>query len=124
VEDYAALEKLGLFDFADGDQAVAPGVSVVRSGGHVPHHQCVLLESGRNRAFFLGDLIPTRHHLPPAYVMGFDLEPLVTLARKKEYLARAHEEEWLLFFVHDPDVAGGKLELADGRFRLAQEIPA
>ena len=119
-DDYEALEKLGLFDFADGDKTILPGVRVVRSGGHVPYHHCVLLESGKNRAFFLGDLIPTHHHLPVAYIMGFDLEPLTTLARKKEYLARAAEEDWLLFFVHDPELACGTLDKQATQFALKE----
>lgn len=118
AEDYVALQKLGLFDFADGDTSVMEGVRVIRSGGHVPFHQCVLLESGRNHAFFLGDLIPTHAHLPLPYIMGYDLEPLVTLARKREYLTRAEQEEWLLFFVHDPETACGRIEARDGHFRL------
>ena len=118
TEDYLALEKLGLFDFADGDTSIMRGVRIVRSGGHTPFHQCVLLESGRDHAFFLGDLIPTHAHLPLPYIMGYDLDPLSTLDRKREYLTRAEKEGWLLFFVHDPDVTCGRIEMHDRHFRL------
>ena len=57
IDDYVALEKHKCFDFADGDRTVVSGVKVVRSGGHSPYHQCVLLESEGNKAFFLGDLV-------------------------------------------------------------------
>ena len=87
-EDYVALEKLGYFDFVDGDSSIMDGVRVVRSGGHVPHHQCVLLESDKNKAFFLGDLIATHAHLPFPYVMGFDIDPLTTLQRKRSTFPR------------------------------------
>lgn len=118
VDDYTSLHKLGLFDFADGDKTIIEGVRVLHSGGHVPFHQCVLLESGGSQALFLGDLIPTHHHLPYPYITGYDLDPLATLARKKEYLPRAEREDWLLFFVHDPEVAFGKLEKQNQQFAL------
>ena len=38
--------------------------------------------------------------------MGYDLRPLDTLAEKQHLLARAAEENWWLFFDHDPDVPG------------------
>ena len=57
-------------------------------------------------------------HLPLPYIMAFDLEPLVTLEKKREYLQRALEEDWLLFFVHDPDVPCGKVEFHENQYRL------
>jgi glyoxylase-like metal-dependent hydrolase (beta-lactamase superfamily II) len=117
-EDYVALEKLGYFDFADGDSSIMEGVRVVRSGGHVPHHQCVLLESDKNKAFFLGDLIATHAHLPFPYITGFDIDPLTTLQKKKEYLSQAATEQWLLFFVHDPEISSGKIEFENNSYRL------
>jgi glyoxylase-like metal-dependent hydrolase (beta-lactamase superfamily II) len=118
VDDYVALEKLGYFDFAAGDVTISEGVRLIRSGGHVPFHQCVLLESGKNKAFYLGDLIPTHAHLPFPYIAGFDLDPLTTLERKKEYLALAAEEEWLLFFEHDPKISSGKIQFENNSYRL------
>jgi glyoxylase-like metal-dependent hydrolase (beta-lactamase superfamily II) len=109
IEDYVALEKLGYFDFVDGDSMIVPGVQVVRSGGHVPYHQCVSLHSDSKKAFFLGDLLPTHGHLSYPYIMAFDLNPLETLEKKKEYLEQAMQEDWLLFFVHDPDHPCGKI---------------
>ena len=118
IEDYVALEKLGLFDFADGDTTVLPGVRVLHSGGHVPHHQCVLLESDSRTAFFLGDLLPSHAHLSLPYIMAFDINPLETLEKKREYLEKASEEGWLLFFVHDPDQPYGQVVKSDSGFSL------
>jgi glyoxylase-like metal-dependent hydrolase (beta-lactamase superfamily II) len=118
MEDYVALEKAGCFEFVDGDSKIMEGVQVVRSGGHIPYHQCVYLESDSRKAFFLGDLLPLHTHLHLPYILAFDLEPLVTLERKREYLKRALDEDWLLFFVHDPEIAYGKVEFRDHQYRL------
>jgi glyoxylase-like metal-dependent hydrolase (beta-lactamase superfamily II) len=118
IEDYIALEKLRLFDFADGDSQILPGVRALRSGGHVPHHQSVLLESDSHKAFFLGDLLPTHAHLALPYIMAFDLNPLETLEKKRDYLEKAARESWILFFVHDPEQAFGEVEKYELGFRL------
>jgi glyoxylase-like metal-dependent hydrolase (beta-lactamase superfamily II) len=118
IDDYVALEKGKFFDFADGDTKVLPGVKVLRSGGHSPYHQCVLLESEHNKAFFLGDVVSTTANLAFPFISAFDLEPLQTLQKKKEYLSQAAAEEWLLFFVHDPNIAYARIALQNGRFEL------
>lgn len=121
VDDYVALEKLGYFDFVDGSVTIGNGVRLIRSGGHVPYHQCVLLESAKSKAFYLGDLIPTHAHLPFPYIAGFDLDPLTTLEKKKEFLALAAEEDWLLFFEHDPQISSGKITWEKSSYRLQSD---
>ena len=118
IEDYVSLHKEGLFDFIDGEAMVHPGVRVVRSGGHSPYHQCVWLESGGGKALFLGDLVSTKINLSYPYITAFDLEPLVTLEKKKEFLIHAANEDAFVFFVHDPDIAYAKVQLQGGRIEL------
>ncbi len=88
----------------NGEVAILPGIHLLPTPGHVPFHQAVLVTDGGERACFLGDLVPTSAHLPAPWIMGYDLEPMVTLATKKAVLTRAAEEAWQLVFVHDPVV--------------------
>lgn len=118
IDDYVALERHHVFDFSDGDATILPGVKVVRSGGHSPYHQCVLLESNGGKAFFLGDLVSTTANLSFPFISAFDLEPLQTLQKKKEYLLQAAAEDWLLFFVHDPDIAHARVEIQNDRYQI------
>ena len=41
-------------------------------------------------------------HLPLPWIMGYDVEPLVTLESKRALLRRAVDERWLLVSTHDP----------------------
>ena len=88
---------------------IIKGVSILRTGGHTKYHQCVKIVSGGRTALYLGDLIPTVSHLNPAWIMGYDLYPLDTLSMKEKLLNQAYEENWLLIFEHDPEVAMGYL---------------
>ncbi|MDQ6886364.1 MAG: MBL fold metallo-hydrolase [Gemmatimonadota bacterium] len=107
--NFVPLHELGVLDLVDGEQEIAPGIRVIPTPGHVPHHQGVLLESAGERAFFLADLVPTHAHLPLAWIMGYDVEPLVTLETKRAILARAAAENWLVIFEHDADVPWGRV---------------
>ncbi len=105
--NFEPVREAGLLDLVDGDREVAPGIRVVRTPGHTPHHQSVLLESRGEAAFYLGDLVPTAAHLPLPWIMGYDVEPLVTLETKRKYLERAAAEQWLVVFEHDASTAWG-----------------
>jgi glyoxylase-like metal-dependent hydrolase (beta-lactamase superfamily II) len=98
----------GLLDPVSGPREIVAGVSVIPTPGHVPFHQSIRLESDGEVALYLGDIVPTAAHLPLPWIMGYDVEPLVTLETKRWLLKRAAEEEWLLVFEHDASVSWGK----------------
>jgi len=112
--NFTPVYEAGRFDLVEGEREIVSGVRVLPTPGHTPHHQSVLLESGGERALVLGDLVPTTAHLPLPWIMGYDVEPLVTLESKRRILARAREEEWLVTFVHDPLVPWGRV-VHDGK---------
>jgi len=112
--NFEPIREAGMLDLVDGDRELVPGIRVMRTPGHTPHHQSVYLESRGEIAFFLADLAPTSAHLPLPWIMGYDVEPLVTLETKRTYLKRAADEKWLLVFEHDAFVAWGRV-VFDGR---------
>ena len=64
----------------------------------------------------MADLIPTTAHLDEPWIMGYDLNPLLTLEEKKSYLSRAAEEGHVLVFEHDADVECAQVAFRDGNF--------
>jgi glyoxylase-like metal-dependent hydrolase (beta-lactamase superfamily II) len=107
--NFDPVSAAGRWRFVDGDADVAAGVSVIGTPGHVPHHQSVLVRDGGETACFLADLVPTAAHLPLPWIMGYDLEPLVTLESKRQLLGRAAAEGWILVFEHDPERPLGRV---------------
>ena len=51
---------------------------------------------------FMADLLPSEGHIPIPYVMAYDMFPLTTLNEKKSFLKEAVENDYILFFEHDP----------------------
>jgi glyoxylase-like metal-dependent hydrolase (beta-lactamase superfamily II) len=51
---------------------------------------------------FMADLLPSTAHIPLPYVMGYDMFPLTTLHEKNAFLNEAIQNNYILFFEHDP----------------------
>ena len=122
--NFAPLAAAGVLDLVGGDVEVVPGLHVVPAPGHTPHHSVVRLTSAGESLLFLADLVPTAAHLPLPWIMGYDVEPLVTLETKRRLLARAEAEGWLLVFEHDATVPWGRLAHDGRQYVLAPERSA
>ena len=120
AHNFEPVRAAGQLDLLHGETELLPGIRVIPTPGHTPHHQSVLLESAGERVFYAADLMPTAAHVPLAWIMGYDVEPLRTLESKRTMLSRAVREEWLVFFEHDATVATGRI-VADGKgFKMAE----
>ena len=117
--NYVPIELAGQLELVTRERDIVKGIRVVPTPGHTPFHQSILIESGGERAFYLGDLVPTHAHLPLPWIMGYDVEPLVTLETKRRILKQALDEQWLLIFEHDASVAWGRIEHDGKAYRLA-----
>jgi methylmalonyl-CoA epimerase len=115
AENFLPLEQAGVLDLVDDDTEVMPGVRFRRSGGHTQHHQVVMIESQGEVAVFTADMFPTSVHVPDAWLMGFDLYPMDTLAFKRAFAREAIEREYLIFFEHDPGIAAGRIRESAGK---------
>lgn len=122
--NYDPLIAAGVMELIEGPRELVPGLSVLPTPGHTPHHQSVLLRDGDEVLCFLGDIVPTQWHLPLPWIMGYDVEPLVSLETKRWLLARAEAEGWLLMFEHDAHVATGRVARDGKGYHLAAAEPA
>ncbi len=117
-QNFDPIEEAGLWDFVEGATEIIPGVKVLPTPGHTPFHQSVVIESDGETACFLADVCPTAAHIPLPWIMGYDLEPLVTLESKRKLWALARDQEWLLIFEHDLLIPWGRLDIDSKQPRL------
>jgi glyoxylase-like metal-dependent hydrolase (beta-lactamase superfamily II) len=120
-DNFEPVQDAGLWTLVEGVAEVTEGVRVVPTPGHVPFHQSVTVESDGEVACFLADICPTAAHLPLPWIMGYDLEPLVTLESKRSLWKQALEGDWLLVFEHDPRTPWGRLDPEAEGFALRAE---
>lgn len=107
--NWDALRASGQLELVDGSQELLPGIRMRHTPGHTPWHQSIVLESRGETAVFLGDVCPTAAHVPLPWIMGYDVEPLVTLESKRALWRDVQDGNWLVIFEHDAANAWGRL---------------
>jgi glyoxylase-like metal-dependent hydrolase (beta-lactamase superfamily II) len=115
-ENWRPLLKTGQLELMPDDYEVVSGLMMQTVRGHSETMQTWRLDRGGRTVYGFADLIPTRHHLPPAWVMGYDLYPVETLEFKKRILPQAAAENWLCLFYHDLEMPLCRLLEEDSRF--------
>ena len=81
-----------------------------------------MIESAGETAVFTADMYPTSAHVPDAWIMGYDLYPMETLAFKRGFAREAIEREYVIFFEHDPALAAGRMREVGGKRTVERVI--
>jgi glyoxylase-like metal-dependent hydrolase (beta-lactamase superfamily II) len=117
---FAPLEAAGQLHRVDGACTLFPGISVDLVHGHTESQQIVTVSDEETTLVYVADLLPTTHHLAPTWTMAYDVRPLQTIEEKGDFLRRALNAEWNLFFEHDPEVAVGSLAETDRGIQVVE----
>ena len=117
-ENWQPMKESGQLELKAADYEVVPGLTMETHAGHNRSMQCARLAQGGKTLFGFADLVPTRAHVPYAWVMGYDLYPVETVAAKKRLLPQAARENWTCLFYHDPDAALGRIVEESGKLQV------
>jgi glyoxylase-like metal-dependent hydrolase (beta-lactamase superfamily II) len=101
-DNWRPLVESGQLELKESEYQVTPGLRMETYPGHNRSMQCPRLEQNGETLFGFADLVPMTAHVPLAWIMGFDLYPVETLAAKKKLIPQAAREEWTCLFYHDP----------------------
>lgn len=71
---------------------------------------------------YMADLLPAAAHIPIPYVMAYDMFPLTTLNEKKSFLTEAVENDYILFFEHDPQIECCTLQQTEKGIRMKESF--
>jgi glyoxylase-like metal-dependent hydrolase (beta-lactamase superfamily II) len=108
-DNFLPLFENGVLFFTK-DKSFDDEIELIDVNGHTFGMQLVKISDSSNTILYCADLFPFSSHIPLPYVMGYDLQPLVTLEEKKQILSKAVEENWKLCFEHDPFYALATVE--------------
>lgn len=120
-DNFKPLADEGVLEFIDGEKNFDDEIEFLTINGHTFAQQLVKISDSSNTFLYVGDLFPTTSHIPIPYVMGYDLQPLVTIEEKKKILTKAIEENWKLFFEHDPETAFATVMKDEKGFRVNEK---
>ena len=116
------IERGQLQLLEDGDALPFDGIELEISDGHTEAQQLPRISDGEVTIQYCGDVIPTRVHVPIPWVMGYDIRPLQTMEEKKSLLRRAVDENWILAYEHDPDLAATRVVETEKGFTAGEAV--
>lgn len=123
AQDVRPLEDLGLLAPYTGGELL-PGLRAHVLGGHSDGVALITLGEGGggDTAVFWSDVVPTTHHVQPAYIMAFDIDVVRSFEQRSAWLERAASAGWIGLYYHDVDHAFGRIE-RDGKRYVHVAVP-
>jgi glyoxylase-like metal-dependent hydrolase (beta-lactamase superfamily II) len=122
TDNFLLTEQQGKLNILNGPGKITDSIEVMVMYGHTPGMQLIKISDASNTLLYCADLFPTASHIPVPWVMAYDNNPLITIEEKKRLLPKVVEENWILFFEHDPFREAGTVQQTDKGFSLNQEI--
>lgn len=103
-ENILPIEESGQLKFVEPTDGVAfsENMTVRFAHGHTEAMMLPQLQYKGRTLVYMADLLPATAHIPIPYVMAYDMFPLTTMQEKKAFLNEALENDYVLFFEHDP----------------------
>jgi len=120
--DFLPLKDYNVLEIVDGEFEIFPYIFILVMNGHTNGLQLVKISDGKTTLLYCSDLFPTNWHIPLPYIPAYDLQPLQTLQEKKRILKCALDENWILFFEHDPSVVSGNVVINEKGYAFGQKI--
>jgi len=119
-ENILPLQETGHLKFLNENAELFPGFGIYYVYGHTDAMMLPVINTGKETIVYCADLLPSAAHVPLPYVMAYDTRPLLTMEEKGVFLHRATQENWNLFFEHDPKNECARLEWTEKGARVIE----
>ncbi|QRR03537.1 MBL fold metallo-hydrolase [Dyadobacter sandarakinus] len=119
-ENIWPLHESGQLKFISEGSSPFPSVDFLHVNGHTEQMMLPLIHAGKHRLLYAADLLPSSYHIPLAWVMSYDVRPLLTMQEKETILQTAAQENYVLIFEHDPVYEAGIVEQTDKGIRIRE----
>ena len=117
-ENFLLLKELGLLNFVIEGDMIADCIEIKVFNGHTFGMIAPIIHWGATKLMYMADLIPAAAHIPVNYVMGYDIQPLITMEEKKSLLPWLESEQVWLIFEHDANFCRAQVQQNDrGQFK-------
>jgi glyoxylase-like metal-dependent hydrolase (beta-lactamase superfamily II) len=99
--------KNAKLNLLNGACEIMPNISCGLANGHTRGLQWIKVSDSNQTVVYPSDLIPTAHHIPLPYIMGYDICAETVLKEKEDFLNNALQNNWQIIFEHDCDTEAG-----------------
>jgi glyoxylase-like metal-dependent hydrolase (beta-lactamase superfamily II) len=97
-------------------------MSLREVNGHTQSMMLPQIQYNGRTIVFMADLLPSAGHIPIPYVMAYDMYPLTTINEKKSFLKEAVDNNYILFFEHDPQIECCELQQTEKGIRAGNSF--
>ena len=99
AENWSVLAENGMIEYVTDREEFLPGIEIMLTYGHTIGMMHPLIKDGNNTVFYAVDIFPMAAHVPLAWVMAYDLNPVQTIKEKRSLLPTMVDKNWTVFFV-------------------------
>jgi glyoxylase-like metal-dependent hydrolase (beta-lactamase superfamily II) len=121
-ENIMPIQESGQLQLLQPGQQFHPEIDLLFTQGHTQSMMHPIVPFKESKLIYLADVIPTQAHLPTPYVMGYDVRPLDTMKEKTDILNMALENNWVLYFEHDPHLQACTLQQTEKGIRVGEQV--
>ncbi|MCS4224255.1 MBL fold metallo-hydrolase [Sphingobacterium sp. BIGb0165] len=102
-ENILPIQESGRLKFVeDSEDPFGKDIGIRYANGHTEAMMLPQIQYKGKTVLYMADLLPSVGHIPIPYVMGYDVRPLITMEERNSYWNEIVENEYILFFEHDP----------------------
>ena len=122
-ENILPIQQSGKLKFIEEHPNDFPGNIMIRQVfGHTEAMMLPQINYKDKTILYMADLLPSAGHIPLPYVMAYDMFPLTTLNEKKSFLTEAQQNDYVLFFEHDPTIECCTLHVTEKGIRMKESF--
>lgn len=122
-ENFLHIQEQGCLNYITSANSDLPGIEILTADGHTEKMMIPKINYKGRIIAFCADLFPSIHHIPIPWVMAYDTRPLLTMKEKKSFLDEAVDNQYILFFEHDPVIECCTLKRTERGIRLDESFP-
>ncbi|HIA91103.1 MAG TPA: MBL fold metallo-hydrolase [Candidatus Marinimicrobia bacterium] len=120
--DWSVLLENNMIHFVDGKESFLPEIENHLTYGHTTGLMHPIIGDSTNKLIYMADLIPMAAHIPLPWVMAYDIHPALTVQEKGEILPTIVDEDWIIFFEHDPVHQAATVQFDGKHYRLKDSV--
>ena len=122
-ENILPIQESGQLKFIDKGEKLTDNFDIRFVNGHTDSMMLPIINFNGTKIAYCADLIPSAGHLPIPYIMAYDTKPLISLQEKSDFLDEAVQNDYTLFFEHDPINECARVEQTEKGVRFKEAFP-
>lgn len=118
-ENILPIQESGQLNFIDiQNPQYDTEINMRFANGHTEAMMLPQIQYKGKTILYMADLLPSVGHIPIAYVMGYDVRPLVTMQERQDYWSEIVDNEYIMFLEHDSVHECATLQYTEKGIRL------